>query len=145
MTSSQCFTLKVLNMFSSESEVCTCTINTLLPGPENILSCWWLRFHLISYFSYGIPVCYIPLVLIVYSFPPKCRLNISSNTTDTNKYRGQGLVLHPHIQSVLPKQAPTDNFLRAGILNLLFLAPRAGGSAGEGVRGPASFHTSLQT
>lgn len=74
----------------------------------------------------------LPLGLIVYSIPQEHSLHISSETTDNKKNRGRGLVLHPHIQSVLPKRAPTDGFLCTGILNLLFPAPRLGVDSGRG-------------
>lgn len=82
-----------------------------------------IKFHFIS--SFLSVACltfnYTTPGLIVYSFPPKHSLQISRKTTDTNKNRSQGLV-HPHIQSVLPKWAPTDDFLVTGIVNFLFPA-----------------------
>lgn len=88
----------------------------------------------------------IPRGLIVHSCLTEHSLQISNSTTDTPEVKASSST---HItQSVLRKQVPTDDFLCAGIVRLLFLTPKLRGDLQwgvGGVKGPVSFHTSLQT
>lgn len=113
-------------------EGCTCREGILLLWPRFNLPCRWLRCHfsLLIYIS-CLLFNLIPPGLSVSSLPPKRSLKIYSST-DTKRNRSQGLVLHPHIQSVLSKRAATDDFLCAAILDLLFPATRLVGDSGRG-------------
>lgn len=81
-----------------------------------------ITFHVFFYLIFShiasLFINYTSLGLIFfYSYHPKHSLKISKNTIDTKRNRSQGLI-HPHIQFVLPKWAPTDDFLCAGFLIL---------------------------
>lgn len=78
----------------------------------------------------------IPRGLIVHSCLTEHSLQISNSTTDTPEVKASSST---HItQSVLRKQVPTDDFLCAGIVRLLFLTPKLKGDLqwrGRGGRG----------
>lgn len=91
-------------------------------------------FNLIFFYIVSLVFSFIPPSLIVYSFPPKRSPEICGNAALQTR-RGaevKASLLHPHIQSVLPKRAATDDFLRGGILDLIFPVPRLAGDVGRG-------------